>query len=264
MALRFVALDYTVKGSTTSADKLAVLKSGKIIPYQLTCSSQSLEGENIADFFFSEKLFVNIPFRRDLADPFEYVRQMQLVFRHARSAGIKQLVMASSTAVYPLNNKAAKESDQIVSDGDRSQALLDAENVFLRQNDMCASVIRLAGLYGPGREIGSFLKKDTARTKDGDAPVNLVHLDDCIGVITALFEKEFCGEIFNVCADAHPLRKDLYAHVAVAMKIKQPVFAENESPRYKIVCNDKVKALLGYRFIHPSPWDWINHNQVLR
>lgn len=264
LALKFVALGYAVKGSTTSAGKIALLKDSSIVPYQFVCSQKSIDGNNTADFFSSENLFVNLPFRRDLADPFDYARQMQVIFSQSKTAGVKKLIMASSTAVYPTNNKTVKENEKITPDNERSRALLEAEDVFLKQTEICASVVRLAGLYGPGREIGSFLKDDRMLAKDGDAPVNLVHLDDCIGVITTLFEKSYCGEIFNVCADAHPLRKDLYAHVAVAMKVKQPILKEHENPRYKIVSNDKVKDFLGYRFIHPSPWEWIDQNQVLR
>lgn len=263
LAVKCLARGYEVKASTTSLDKIPLLNKSGFAAYQLTCTQDLIHGD-VAGFFSSEKLFVNLPFRRDMADPFDYVRQMQGICSQAKAAGVKRVVMASSTAVYPLNNQVAKEGERIIPDNDRRKALLEAESVFLNQTDLCANVVRFAGLYGPGREIGAFLKSDRVAAKDGDAPVNLIHLDDCIGIVTALFEKDFCGEIFNACGDAHPLRKDLYTHVAVAMKVKQPVFEENENPRYKIISNDKVKNFLSYRFIHPGPWGWIDQNQVLR
>lgn len=253
-----------MNGSTTRPEKIDQLKSSGIIPFQLKCTDHAIESDHVVDFFRSDKLFVNLPFRRELKDPFEYVHQMRTVFSYAKTAGVKKIVMASSTAVYPLINKVIKENEEFVPDTDRSKALREAECVFLNQSEVCASVVRLAGLYGPGREIGSFLKSERMANKEGEAPVNLIHLDDCIGIIMAIFEGSYCSEIFNACGDAHPLRKDLYAHVAVAMKVKQPVFQENENPRYKIISNDKVKNLLGYRFIHPSPWKWIEQNQVVR
>lgn len=264
MARKLVELGYAVKGSTTSPEKIPILKNSSIVPYHLRVTGQSSDGNNVADFFSSTGLFVNLPYRRDLADPFDYVRQMQSIISFAKAAGVRKVIMASSTAVYPLRNQVAKEDDAFDRADDRSRALFAAEQEFLEDPDLCPVVVRFAGLYGPGREIGSFLKSERVSAKDGDAPVNLIHLDDCIGIVTSLFEKNICREIFNACGDAHPLRKDLYAHVAVAMRVKQPVFKENENPRYKIISNDKVKNILGYRFIHPGPWGYIDKAQVLR
>lgn len=264
LARKFVELGYEVKGSTTSPEKVALLKKSNIMPFQLKCTQKTIEGDRAVDFFCSNWLFVNLPFRRDLIDPFDYVRQMQVIMSYVKNAGVKKVVMASSTSVYPLSNKIMKESEIFIPEGARGKALKEAEDVFLNQSNLCADVVRLAGLYGPDREIGAFLRSHRMAGKEGDVPVNLIHLDDCLGIIMAIFQKNCCGEVFNACSDAHPLRKDLYAHIAVAMQVKQPVFEKSENPRYKIISNDKVKDFLGYRFMHPSPWGWIDQNQVLR
>ncbi len=257
LAERLVRLEYAVKGSTTTPEKISVLKNSNIIPYQLTCG-RSIEGDNVADFFKSDMLFVNIPFRRDLPDPFFYVEQLRPVVSHAVAGGVRFVVFASSTSVYPALNQKAREEDAIVAADARAQALLEAERLFLNEARFKATVIRFAGLYGPGREIGNFLKSGRVPSKDGNAPVNFIHLEDCVEIAAAVFEKRLGGEILNACADAHPLRKDLYLHVAIAMGIKPPVFEDGSGIPYKIVDNAKIKRLLDYRFIHPGPWGWID------
>jgi nucleoside-diphosphate-sugar epimerase len=259
LAQKLVASGYTVKGSTTTQAKISVLENSNIIPYHLTCAP-SVEGEDVADFFKADALFVNIPFRRNLEDPRFYVEQMRSVIANAAAAGARFVIFAGSTAVYPLRNQHAREDDVIVPSDARAQALLEAEQLFLNDPHFKATVIRFAGLYGPGREIGEFLKTGRVAAKDGNAPVNLIHLDDCIGIISAVLQKKPAGEIFNACADAHPLRKDLYVHAAIAAGLKPQHLAEKENPAYKIIDNAKVKELLSYRFIYPSPWNWINKN----
>jgi nucleoside-diphosphate-sugar epimerase len=255
LARALVASGYTVKGSTTTPAKISVLENSNIIPYHLTCAP-SVEGENVADFFKADALFVNIPFRRDLPDPSVYVLQMKSVIENAVAAGVCFVIFASSTAVYPLLNQHAKEDDVIVPADARAEALLEAEQLFLNERRFKSTVIRFSGLYGPGREIGSFLKSGRVSAKDGNAPVNLIHLEDGIGIIAAVLKKPLPADIINACADGHPLRKDLYTHAAIAATFKPPDFAD-QGGRYKIIDNAKVKRLLDYRFIYPSPWDWI-------
>ena len=258
IACKFLDLGYRVKGSTTSPHKLSELKSSNIIPYQLICNDGSIEGDYVADFFKADALVVNIPFKRDLKDPYFYVEQMKTIVPYVIAGGVRLVVFASSISVYPAHNQTAKEDDAIEPVDERARALLKAEQVFLNDPRLKATVIRFAGLYGPQREIASFLKTGRVSSKDGNVPVNLIHLDDCAGIVTAIIQKNIAGEIINACGDAHPLRKDLYTHAAVALQIKPPVFDENEKGLYKIVSNEKVKRLLGYRFIHPEPWSWID------
>lgn len=262
LARTLIVLGYEVKGATTSPNKLSILKNSNIIPYQLTCTSEAIEGDHVADFFNTDVLFVNIPFKRDLLDPSFYVQQMKVIYGHAVRGSVKRIIFASSTSVYPMLNQTAREDDVFVPADDRARALLEAENVFLGQAKVPATVIRFAGLYGPEREIASFLKSARSSIREGNAPVNLIHLDDCIGIVSLALKKPLEGEIINACGDAHPIRKDLYVHAAIAMGNKPPVFTEKEHPSYKIISNEKVKLLLGYRFIHPGPWAWINQCSV--
>jgi len=65
---------------------------------------------------------------------------------------------------------------------DAESALYRSEQLFHENTNFQTTVIRLAGLIGPGRNPARFFAGKT-NIPNGNAPVNLIHLDDCIGFI---------------------------------------------------------------------------------
>jgi len=93
-------------------------------------------------------------------------------------------------------------------------------------------------------------KRDLA---DGDAPVNLIHRDDCIEIIYRIIRNNIWGETFNACADLHPTRKEFYTEQFRLIGLTPPAFNESGKTRYKIVSNKKLKEFLKYEFKYPDP-----------
>lgn len=62
---------------------------------------------------------------------------------------------------------------------------------------------RLAGLVGPSRHPGRWLAGKTG-LPGGNAPVNLVHQDDVIGILLRVLENNMLGDVFDVCANERP------------------------------------------------------------
>ena len=207
-----------------------------------------IRGNNIKDFFDTDVLVITLPFRRSFADPADYQKQISAILCESKNVPI---VFTSSTSVYPDNMPMAFEDAQFVPDNERRQVLAQVEKDILKRR---GTVVRLAGLYGAGRNIGNFLagKKELS---GGDSPVNLIHQEDAVGILCAVIAQrhKVAGEIFNVCTDEHPLKKDLYAAAAKRLNVAAPEFAEEKSSKIKIVTNEKVKKVLGYQFIHPDP-----------
>ena len=110
----------------------------------------------------------------------------------------------------------------------------------------------MAGLYGPDRHPARFLS-GKKNLKNGDAPVNLIHRDDCIAIISQIIEGTISGEIFNCCSDGHPSRKEFYTKASIVAKLPPPHFLEENTFSFKIVSNKKLKQKLNYSFIHPDP-----------
>jgi len=249
LARRCLELFFEVKGSTTREQKLLQLKSAGITPYLLQYDPQRLQPAH--DFYRSQTLFINIPFRRQLPDPDFYYKQIRAVFEEARN-GVEKIIFASSTSVYPEANPIATEDSAFEPDNERSAALRKAEELLL--NDFKnTTVVRFGGLVGGAREIGKLLagKKDLS---DAQKPVNLIHRDDCIDILLKIVERSLPGEVFNAVCDKHPCREELYVSRARKFGFAPPQFnRERSGTAYKIVSNTKLKERLDYTFRYPDP-----------
>jgi nucleoside-diphosphate-sugar epimerase len=245
---------YHVKGSTTTPEKLATLAEAGIAPFLIQLDP-GVSGKIISDFFQADVLFLNIPPGRKRPDVEAFFGdQIETIIKELHYGAIGFVVFASSTSVYEDMNGIVVEADA----GKprpwslSGRALLDAERRLQADTHFDTTILRLAGLYGHGRHPGRFLagKKDL---DNGGAPVNLVHRDDVIAIAAQIIADDVRGEVFNVCADAHPMRKALYQQAARHLGLEPPTFASDETTSYKIVSNERVKARLGYHFQHPNP-----------
>lgn len=253
LAKYLVEAGCAVRGSTTSPGKLATLEENHIHPFLIQCTPQ-IEGKDIASFFLSSVLFLNIPFERRLADPRFYQEQIQSVVDAVRVSPVEFAIFASSTAVYPEALGLAAEDQVFCPDNPRSQVLYDVEQLLLNDSRFQATVVRFGGLYGPGRPLGRFMAGRKGLS-DGHKPANLVHLEDCVRVVAEIIARDIRGEIFNAVSDAHPTRKSLYTQAARRLGLEPPEFLEEPARPYKVVSNAKLKKMLNFVFRHPDPME---------
>jgi nucleoside-diphosphate-sugar epimerase len=247
LAEHCLACGFHVKGSTTTPSKIPILKDKGIEPYLV-----SSEGSLDSRFFASEILFLNIPFRKDFKDPQIYSNQIDALLNVVSNAPISFLIFASSTSIYPDHIGEAREDISFIPDNPRSEVLLNIEKKLFSSQSFQSTILRFAGLYGPNRMIGQFLA-GKSNLSLANAPVNLVHQRDCVEIIFRVIEKNIRGEIFNVCSDEHPLRKELYTKAAQKMNLPVPQFKDETGISSKIVSNQKIKNRLRYQFLYPDP-----------
>ena len=137
-----------------------------------------------------------------------------------RSDQPTRLVGLSSTGVYgDRDGDRVDEATPIDPRTDREQLLADAEEaVHQAGNDagMTASVVRLGGLYGPGRyRLDRYLDGPVAA-----GTLNLIHREDAAGVVRAVLESAdppstLCA-VDDEPADKHELAAFLAAECRVA------------------------------------------------
>ena len=101
------------------------------------------------------------------------------------------------------------------------------------------------------RNPGKFFHKGKV-VHNPDSNVNLIHRDDCIGIISQIVEQDVWGEVFNCCADTHPTKREFYTHTAKSTGFPVPDFANSHTKSFKIISNQKVKQILNYEFLHPD------------
>jgi len=260
LAQRLVDRDVHVRGSTTTAEKVEALREDGIDPYRLTLDPD-LSGDAAADFFTSPILVLNVPPPRGAEDVREqHRRQIDAVRAAAADGGVEWILFASSTGVYPNVERTVTEADQPPGQPDAlpgsrrstGRAVLAAEARLMDDPAFATTVVRFGGLYGDDRHPGRFL---AGRTNVGrpEAPVNLIHRDDCVGLLLTLLEQDVRDDVFNACADAHPPRRAVYTRAAEVLGLDPPTFDESDATTGKVVDNQKVKARTGYQFLHPDP-----------
>lgn len=256
LAKSLLKKDHLVKGSTTSEEKLELLKQEGIEPYLIKLEPE-LKGNTDDEFWKSDLLILNIPPGRGRKNVITYHRkQIQSVLQQVLASEIKQVIFISSTSVYPKTPGVVEEEDARPGKAgrDSGEALLEAEQLLMERSEFDTTVIRFGGLYGYDRHPAKYLagKNNLDRAK---APVNLIHRDDCIRIIEEVITQNVKGEIFNAVSDGHPPRKMYYTTACKALGLTTPKFKKDTGTNYKVVSNVKLKKQLTYRFIYPNPLD---------
>ena len=190
---------------------------------------------------------LNVPPRSATAGA--YPNLLRPVHRAVAAAGTSHVLFVSSTSVYPNEARLMRESDA-VSTRDAASDVLRAEGHFVpRYGQWKSTVVRLGGLIGPGRAPGRFLagRRDLDQ---GDAPVNLVHLSDVVGVLECIIQQGAWGHTLNVCAAQHPRRRDFYPAAAQFLKMDSPIFKDLDQTGGKTIDSSLIRSILPYKFKH--------------
>jgi nucleoside-diphosphate-sugar epimerase len=243
----------TVNGSTTSQQKIGLLEQKGITPFQIDLSDELLEEDVLQQFLQTDMLVLNIPphLRSDGGE--SYLKQMKRLRKALLNSPVNRILFISSTSVYPDLNRTLTEEDIIfTNEATPANPLLLAEQLFSEREEWLTTILRFCGLVGKDREPGRFMAGKKG-VPNGDAPVNLIHLEDCIAIILRLIEQEKWGSTYHACADEHPLRKDFYPAAAKALGLEPPEFLDMEETKFKIIKSKKLKEDLSYEFIHPDP-----------
>lgn len=250
LANYLIGKGYKVKGSTRTRSELEVIKSHGIEPFYLVLDPD-LRGDNVDDFFNCDVLVVNFPPERRDDIALYHPAQIRSLIASIESSPVKKVLFVSSTSVYPDLGREVSEDDNAPPEKPSGIALLEAERLLRQSTRFETTIIRFGGLIGYDRMPGRFLAGRKGIT-GGNAPVNLIHRDDCLGIINRIIELSAWGETFNACADEHPLRKEYYTAQALKLGLDPPGFKDGGGG-FKIIRSDKLKKRLEYRFKYPDP-----------
>lgn len=212
---------YIVKGSTTSESKLAILKTVGITPYLVNLASAEPQFDE--DFFNCDVLIISIPPRRNSVVPISYADQVIFIRTIASKANVKQILFISSTGIYQDGNFSVDENTIPEPTSETGKSLLAAENILKQSDQFTTTIIRFGGLFGPGRNLAKHFAGKTS-IPNGLAPINLIHLYDCIGLTKAILEKKAFGLIYHGVAPAHPTRAAFYTQACIDSDLEKPEF----------------------------------------
>ena len=160
-----------------------------------------------------------------------------------------KLLFTSSTSVYAQRDASwVTEESETNPMRETSRILLEAERLVL---DRGGIVVRLAGIYGPGRSalLRKFLGGTAVIDPQSDRFVNQVHRDDIASALVFLFSlKAEHGQIFNVVDDQPILQSECYRWLAHRLNRPLPPVGTSKQQRKrgdsnKRVSNAKLRGL---------------------
>ncbi len=246
LAEKLIEEGYRINGTTTTPAKITLLQQKRIVPYLVTLDPKL----NLSDetFFDCDLLLINIPPSTYSKGPDYHPQQIASLVSKINQHQIKNVFYISSTSVYPENNAIVDENMELAIENERQQALLLSEQT-LQSGSFCLNILRCGGLMGYDRQPHRFLSKSfkSKMKKSVNTPVNYIHRDDVIAIISALLQTECTDQIFNLVAPEHPLRKEF---------INEDIEEDESNPSYKIVNSKKIIRFLRYQFKYPNPLEF--------
>lgn len=254
LAKALIKEGFIVKGSTTAEEHVDQLRMEGIEPYIITLGPE-LEGDDSAEFLESETLIINFPPERrsDIAE--FHVQQFSSLIDALQLSPVRTVLLVSSTSVYPMLNREVTEedADSGSAGSPAGEALLLVEEMLMQERSFQTTVVRFCGLVGYDRSPANYLGR-MAEITDPAQPMNLIHRDDCIKIISGIIRLGQWGEVFNACSPSHPSRIDYYSKAAEVAGIELPPVSDGEEPSsFKIISSSKLEGALNYQFLHPDP-----------
>lgn len=248
---------YVVKGSAASSTSYNALETTGIGTFHIKVEPDSI-AVDYSSFFNADVLVISIPPKRVKNIEEVFPKQIYQIIQYVKKQKIKKVLFISSTSVYECANRKVREGDEGNPEKPSGRALLKAEKLLTELPDVQTTVLRFGGLIGANRNPARFLLN--AKHVVGSLPVNLIHRDDCVQIITELIEKKVWGEVFNACSPGHPTKKEFYTKAAEVSQLPVPEFTDQKE-KYKIVVSDKLIQRLNYSFRYPNPLDYLKELQ---
>lgn len=174
-----------------------------------------------------------IPPGRSNADPSPREVLLQGIANLLRTFDLRRVrraVLASSTAVYGQSGRVRVDADTpALANDDRGRLLLEAEEQWLGAGPQF-HVVRLAGLYGPGRIIGlQAVRERSPIVGDPEAMLNLLQVDDAAALLVAMLAAQAPGRVELGCDDRPATRLAYYSDLARRLGLPAPAVLDNET-----------------------------------
>ncbi|MFT5982157.1 MAG: nucleoside-diphosphate-sugar epimerase [Ulvibacter sp.] len=243
-------LGYQVKGSATSLKKATILQKSGFDAYHLEISESGVSGSAEAFLEKADYLVIMIPpgLRRNTGA--NYVLKMTHFLTEIEKSQVEKVILVSSTSVYDDAQGEVTEKSLPKPAGIAGKQLLEVEQLFFTSEKIKTSVVRFGGLFGGSRQPTRYLA-GRDNLIDGDAPVNLIHRSDCIGILSEIIKQDALGHIFNAVTPQHPTKSDYYTKKAVQLALVPPTFAKEERDEvFKQVDSELLGLVLKYKFKH--------------
>lgn len=247
LAISLINEGYQINGSTTSEEKFTLLKKEGILPFLISLHEDNIGGDT-KDFLTDiDVLIVNVPPKLRGTKKENYIKKIELLHEEVKKHTVKKIIFVSSTSVYGAIEGVVTEESIPQPSTESGKQLLAAENIFKNDADLQTTVIRFGGLIGPNRHPITMLS-GRQELSNGHHPINLIHLDDCIGIITAVIENSWWNIILNGVHPDHPTKRKYYTNKAIELELQIPDYKEGNSKKGKKIHSKTLINVKKYKF----------------
>ena len=180
---------------------------------------------------------------------------LQSVLEGRGARGPSRLLYVSSTGVYGQTDGESVDEDSAARPlGFSGRLLLEGERCALGSS-IPTVVVRLGGIYGPGRTRLIERVRDQAGCVAGFRRyTNRIHRDDCVGVLAHLMRLESPRSLYVAVDDQPATELEVMRWLALRLGAPPPVeeLEEDSSTRTNKRCSNHRLRDSGYRFRYPT------------
>lgn len=238
-----------VKGSTTSEDKLELLKKHNIEEFIVRLNATHITGHYAECLAGSETVIINIPPGLRKNPDKNHVAEITHLIKAIEAQHVKNVLYISSTSVFKNTDDFPLINEGSVPNGSSNSAkqLIEIEQLLHNNPNFNTTVLRFGGLYDAERHPATYLagRKNIANPK---APINLIHKEDCIQIIVTILINNLWNVSLNAVYPSHPNKKTYYFAYCKHHNLPLPEFNSSTKSKGKTVNCSKLVQLLNYTF----------------
>lgn len=255
VARRWVAQGLAVSATTTTLQRLDELEAIASAAVLVQGNHPDAVRDLLAD---CDTVLVSVGAPRADAYAETYLETAKTLKAVLPDTAVRQVIYTGSYAVYgDRQGDWVTEDSPVAPANPNGETLIETEQILLsaRTEHRQVCVLRLGGIYGPGRELIKIFGRAAGSTRPGDGSdaSNWIHLDDIVGAIDFARSHHLDG-IYNLVQDHPTSVKDLLDRLMAAHELPAVQWDPSQTsarPYNARVSNQKLKAA-GYSFIHTA------------
>ena len=159
-----------------------------------------------------------------------YVDGVRAALRWAEAVGARSFVFTSSTGVYRQDGEVDERA--VVGGSGTADILVEGENLVLASRFATRAVLRLGGLYGPGRHYLYVQIANGNRAIAGQTShrINYLHRDDAASAVLAAALAPAGSYTLNVTDGRPVIKADLARWICARLQVGAPILDDTATP----------------------------------
>lgn len=254
LAEKLILNNHIIKGSTRSLEKQKTLQEKGFSCFQVNVNEQTIDGDIEGCLSNSDILILNTPpgLRRNPES--NYVAKIETLLPYIKASSISKLLYVSSTSVFADGFPFPKITNNTLANAatNAGMQIRQVEKLLRANSTFETSILRFSGLVADDRHPARMMSKRT-NIPNAEAPVNLIHRIDCIGIIKAIIQQSTWGITLNASYPEHPNKEEYYKTICKKMGYKTPDFNKtgSKSAKGKLIEDNYVTEKLNYTYQKP-------------